>query len=77
MSNPTVTAIQAETPYYTVPQFCQKHPAFTQGGMRHFIFFESQNGLANSGAIIRVGRKILIRENRFFDWLESQNQKAA
>ena len=62
-----------ETPtYLTVRQFAEKHPAFPEGGIRHRIFHEKSNGLHKSGAIIRNGRKLLIREDRFFAWLESQ-----
>jgi hypothetical protein len=35
------------------------------------VFHEHQNGLAKSGAIVRMGRKVLINEPRFFEWLET------
>ncbi len=57
----------------TVRQFAEKHPAFTQGGLRWQIFHEKSNGLAESGAILRVGGKVLIDESRFFKWIDSQN----
>lgn len=60
--------------YSTVNQFVERHPAFTIGGLRHQIFHENENGLAKSGAIIRNGRKILIKESAYFDWLENQNK---
>ncbi len=60
--------------YSTVKQFCQRHQAFSEGGIRHNIFYEKANGLAESGAIIRIGRKILINESKFFTWVESQNK---
>jgi len=44
----------------TVNQFSTKHPAFTNGGLRALIFNEESNGLAKSGAIVRIGRKVLI-----------------
>jgi len=59
--------------YLTVNQFCERHPAFKLGGVRHNIFHEKTNGLAESGAIVRNGRRILINEEKFFDWLEAQN----
>ena len=62
--------------YATVKQFNTKHPAFPIGTLRHQIFHESTNGLAKSGAIIRNGRRVLIREDRYFAWLES-NQGGA
>jgi hypothetical protein len=62
--------------YLTVNQFTAKHTAFNTGGLRSLIFNEHQNGLADSGAIVRIGRKVLIDENLFFGWVQSQ-QKAA
>lgn len=59
--------------YSTVNQFISKQPAFTKGGLRALIFNEHKNGLANSGAIVRIGRKVLIDEAKFFAWVESQN----
>jgi len=55
----------------TVKQFSLKHQAFPPGGLRHHIFNERSNGLSKSGAIIRVGRKVLINEEKFFNWLMS------
>jgi hypothetical protein len=55
----------------TVNQFSEKHPAFTRGGLRALIFNENQNGLAKSGEIVRIGRKVLINEPKFFSWIES------
>ena len=66
-----------QTVYKTVKQFCQENPAFTTGGVRFFIFNEHQNGLAKSGAIVRIGRKVLINEAKFFAWVESQNKAVA
>jgi hypothetical protein len=62
--------------YLTVQQFTAKHTAFNTGGLRSLIFNEHQNGLADSGAIVRIGRKVLIREDLFFSWVESQNKGA-
>ncbi len=44
----------------TVAQFCADHPAFNQGGIRWLIFNENQNGLTNSSAIIRIGKRVYI-----------------
>ncbi len=61
----------------TVNQFTTKQPAFTLGGMRSLIFNENTNGLAKSGAIVRIGRKVLIDDAKFFAWIESQNKVVA
>jgi len=72
---PTITqqaeAIQTAWTYLTVKQFCDKHKAFAIGGIRALIFNEHENGLAKSGAVVRMGRKILLSEPRFFEWLEA------
>ena len=64
----------------TVSQFCEKHPAFPVGGIRNLIFLSEDrrtsagvikgNGL--KAALIRIGRKILIDETKFFEWLDVQ-----
>lgn len=59
--------------YLTVTQLCEKHPAFKPGGVRSLIFNEDSNGLKASGAVVRLGRKVLIDEAKFFDWIAAQN----
>lgn len=56
----------------------------SESAIRHLIF-QSQprinsrgetipgNGLAEAGAIVRIGRKILIELNAFDKWVESKN----
>lgn len=53
----------------TVKQFCQKNPAFTEGGLRDRIFHAESNGLKKMGVILRNGRRVLIDEEKFFNWL--------
>jgi len=61
----------------TVNQFSVKNPAFPPGGLRWQIFNERTNGLAASGAVLRVGRRVLIDEDRYFSWLDGQNRRTA
>ena len=70
-------APEANWTYQTVKQFCIRNPAFTEGGVRHNIFFEDTNGLKDSGAIVRNGGRILIHEERFFAWMEGRSEKGA
>ena len=73
--------------YSTVEQFSQRNPAFTPHALRNLIFKADErqstkgtipgNGLIEAGAIVRVGRKVLIVESRFFDWVESQQSGRA
>jgi len=67
---------------YSVRQFADRHPAFTQSSLRALIDKARDrhsskgrvpgNGLAP--AILRVGRRVLIDEERFFQWLVHQNE---
>ena len=57
--------------YLSVKQFNLKHPAFAVGGIRHLIFNEHKNGLKESGAVIRIGTKLLLNEALFFVWVQS------
>ena len=68
--------------YLTVEQFSQRNPAFTPAALRNLIFKADVrlstkgtipgNGLLEAGAICRIGRKVLIVESRFFEWVEAQ-----
>jgi len=70
------TVTQNSWIYLTVNQFTEKHAAFTLGGLRSLIFNQDLNGLKSSGAIVRIGRKVLINENLFFSWVIAQNKGA-
>lgn len=56
----------------TVSQFAERCPAFTESALRWVIFNRHKNGLAESGAILRNGRRILIDADKFFAWLETR-----
>ena len=68
---------------FTVEQFATAQPAFTAAALRNLIFKAGArqstkgeilgNGLIECGAIVRVGRKVLIDEHRFFEWVRRQN----
>lgn len=53
----------------TIPQFSKSNPAFPVGGLRWQIFNADKNGLKEAGAIVRVGRKVLIDVDKYFDWI--------
>lgn len=64
----------------TVRQFSDKHLAFTQGSLRNLIFL-SDNRKTSRGiiqgnglnvALVRIGRKLLIDEAKFFQWIDEQ-----
>jgi len=61
----------------TVKQFSQKYVAFPEGGLRWRIFHAKKNGLALSGALVHNGRRILIDEERFFNWIRREGKEAS
>ena len=63
-----------ETVYLTVKQLALQQPALTESGIRWAIFNENFNGLSASGAILRVGRKVLIDPALFIAWLRTNPQ---
>ena len=68
---------------FTVNQFSNKEKSFSPASLRNLIFkaeprmtYEGEvagNGLIECGAIIRVGRKVLIDDKKFLEWLGNQN----
>ena len=70
-------------PLYTVSQFAERHKAFPQAAQRALILNAAPrqnsrgeevpgNGLEKSGAILRIGRRVLIDEQRFFFWIADE-----
>ena len=67
----------------TIRQFSEKYPAFSQGSLRNLIHlsterYSSKGKIPSNGldiALVRIGRKLLIDESKFFKWIELQNQK--
>jgi hypothetical protein len=66
----------------SVKDFSTKHSSFSEPSLRWLIFNSTErktsrgdripgNGLTESGVVLRVGRKVLIDENRFFEWLDA------
>lgn len=75
----------SDSPFYTVSQFAIRHPAFTDRTLRAYIFNAEDrsnsrgeaipgNGLAASGALVRQGRRILIDEPKFIEWVRTQSR---
>lgn len=62
-----------ETTLLSAAKFCERHPAFCMAGLRHILFHRATNGLAESGAVLMCGRKLLINEQRFLGWLDARN----
>ena len=73
-------------PLFTVEQFSVRQPAFTEPALRNLVFKAEPrqssigiipgNGLIECGAIIRLGRKVLIDEAQFLEWVRTQAGRA-
>ena len=71
----------------TVEQFSNDNPAFTQASLRNLIFKAEArhtskglikgNGLIETGVIKRIGRKVLIDEIKFYQWVDLQQMEVA
>ena len=66
----TPEALQPAWSYFTVKQFSERHPAFSESSLRALIFDGNTNGLTESGAVVRINRRVLINEPKFFDWVD-------
>lgn len=67
MTNKTVNALTKKR----IAGFVRDNPSFTESQVRWSIFHAEENGLANFGAVHRVGRTVWIDERAFFAWMES------
>lgn len=71
---------------FSVRAFAERHKTWiTQPGIRNHILNSADrvnsrgeripgNGLAEAGAIVRVGRRVLIDEAAFFRWIAEQQR---
>lgn len=48
------------------------HPWPPAGGLRHLVFHSKTNGFDK--VVKRVGKKVLIDEKAFFEWVQEQNK---
>ena len=49
--------------------------AFTENQVRWWIFNAAKNGLADSAAIVRMGRRVYIDIDAFDRWIDAQQTK--
>lgn len=56
--------------FASIKQLSELEPAFTQASIRHMIFHADKNGLGKSGAISRIGKKVVIHVEKFTAWIE-------
>jgi len=81
----TTAVDSAPRDLFTVEQFSERRPAWSQSALRNLILNSAPrinskgqsiggNGLAEAGAIVRVGRRVLIDESAFFRWIAEQQR---
>lgn len=58
-----------------VTQWQVEHDWPTEAGLRHLIFHEHENGFHR--CVRRVGRRVLVDEDEFYRWVDSQNGSGA
>jgi len=66
-----------DTTLLKVPQFSERHPAFSEGALRWLVFNSGKNGLDACGAVLRLGHKVVIDEQKFLAWVQAQSKQAA
>lgn len=73
-NNSQRASIDNATQLIPVSQWKEYHPWPPEGGLRHLIFHEKTNGF--SAVIRRVGRRVLIDEAAFFEWVKENDKNA-
>lgn len=61
---------QSNTRFIPLTKWGQYHEWPSQGGLRHLVFHAKTNGF--NSVIVRAGRRILIDEQAFFNWLSKK-----
>jgi len=60
--------------YMTCSEWCKENSWPPLGGLRHLIFNAERNGFKK--VIVRVGRRVLINEEKFLEYLEEKNKES-
>lgn len=61
----------------TVKQFSQQNPAWSEGSLRWLRFNQDSNGLAEAGAFLEQGRRLLLHKPSFFAWVRNGQRRTA
>jgi hypothetical protein len=69
-SNQTPVPYESDT-LLSIKQMEENVPALTLGGIRWDIFRASENGLKESGAMVKHGARVFLWRNRYLEWLSS------
>jgi len=55
----------------TIKQAALQYPCFSEGSLRWMWFNAEKSGFA--AVVCKVGKKILIKESKLIEWIESQS----
>lgn len=69
----TDSTLSTNQRYFSVKQFSERHQ-ISEGSLRHLIFFKDETKFKN--CLRKVGRKIYISEEDYFNWME-ENRHAS
>lgn len=64
---------RSEAKLIPVTKWEEYHPWPSESGLRYLIFNAQRNGFHI--CVRRIGRRVLIDELRFFEWVEQQNKQ--
>ncbi len=80
----TFPDLPARPPLFTIKQFAERNPAFSESALWN-IRFKSKARQSSKGPVetngaefvfVNVGRKVLIDEAKFFEWIRCQQLAA-
>ena len=63
----------ANTRLIPLTEWSRHHPWPGRNGLRHLVFHSKTNGFHK--VVKRVGRRVLLDEQAFFEWVDEQNQE--
>ncbi len=62
-----------QTKLIPLTEWSKYHPWPPIGGLRHLVFHENKNGFHQ--CVVRIGRRVLIDENAFFNWASGNKEQ--
>ncbi len=54
----------------TAYELSAKYPKLKMSSIRYWLEYRKDNGLQDSGAIVKISRRTYIDEAKFMDWLQ-------
>jgi len=64
----------SHTRYIPVPNWEKHHEWPSIAGLRYLIFKRHKNGFDQFGVVKKIGKRVLIDEAAFFEWMSNQGK---